>query len=104
FRVSHHSRAIHSFPPRLSSDLILSLSFDPADTQAYLTRYAAGMRADANLWQFATLTDATQRKALLDTFGIIVIPAPYGQFEHNRSEEHTSELQSRENLVCRLLL
>src|SRR5690606_31960811 len=62
---------------------ILSLSFDPADTQAYLTRYAAGMRADANLWQFATLTDATQRKALLDTFGIIVIPAPYGQFEHN---------------------
>src|SRR5690606_39892775 len=24
--------------------------------------------------------------------------------EHSRSEEHTSELQSRENLVCRLLL
>src|SRR5690606_40043186 len=24
--------------------------------------------------------------------------------EHPRSEEHTSELQSRENLVCRLLL
>src|SRR5690606_42089036 len=27
---------------------------------------------------------------------------PYG--ERDRSEEHTSELQSRENLVCRLLL
>src|SRR5690606_40999602 len=25
-------------------------------------------------------------------------------FFHGRSEEHTSELQSRENLVCRLLL
>src|SRR5690606_39368076 len=25
-------------------------------------------------------------------------------FHRNRSEEHTSELQSRENLVCRLLL
>src|SRR5690606_39811380 len=25
-------------------------------------------------------------------------------FRHQRSEEHTSELQSRENLVCRLLL
>src|SRR5436309_13927424 len=25
-------------------------------------------------------------------------------FAHPRSEEHTSELQSRENLVCRLLL
>src|SRR5690606_41025684 len=29
-------------------------------------------------------------------------PAPYGL--DPRSEEHTSELQSRENLVCRLLL
>src|SRR5690606_39620697 len=28
-------------------------------------------------------------------------PAPHAEF---RSEEHTSELQSRENLVCRLLL
>src|SRR5690606_40267838 len=27
-----------------------------------------------------------------------------GKFEAARSEEHTSELQSRENLVCRLLL
>src|SRR6266511_5977801 len=30
----------------------------------------------------------------------VVFPAPFGP----RSEEHTSELQSRENLVCRLLL
>src|SRR5690606_40833355 len=30
---------------------------------------------------------------------------PYGRYGRNdRSEEHTSELQSRENLVCRLLL
>src|SRR5690606_40910351 len=28
----------------------------------------------------------------------------YGGLEVMRSEEHTSELQSRENLVCRLLL
>src|SRR5690606_41109851 len=27
-----------------------------------------------------------------------------GYFPQSRSEEHTSELQSRENLVCRLLL
>src|SRR5690606_40946822 len=27
-----------------------------------------------------------------------------GTFQPSRSEEHTSELQSRENLVCRLLL
>src|SRR5690606_39694122 len=30
--------------------------------------------------------------------------APRGDRGHPRSEEHTSELQSRENLVCRLLL
>src|SRR5690606_39654763 len=28
----------------------------------------------------------------------------YGSLAKTRSEEHTSELQSRENLVCRLLL
>src|SRR5690606_42131794 len=29
---------------------------------------------------------------------------PHHRFHQPRSEEHTSELQSRENLVCRLLL
>src|SRR5207302_3428142 len=31
-------------------------------------------------------------------------PVAFGPVPHTRSEEHTSELQSRENLVCRLLL
>src|SRR5690606_41883454 len=31
-------------------------------------------------------------------------PATLADPAHGRSEEHTSELQSRENLVCRLLL
>src|SRR5690606_40204931 len=31
-------------------------------------------------------------------------PSPSPAVRHARSEEHTSELQSRENLVCRLLL
>lgn len=62
---------------------ILSLSFDPADTPKYLSRYAATMQADDKIWQFATLVDPAQRRALLKVFGIIVVPAPYGQFEHN---------------------
>jgi protein SCO1/2 len=62
---------------------ILSLSFDPHDTPERLARYAASMRADARLWRFAGIERESQRKALLDAFGIIVIPAPYGQFEHN---------------------
>src|SRR5690606_40092896 len=44
------------------------------------------------------------------TYGMTVIPTAH-RTSHNhssggrvRSEEHTSELQSRENLVCRLLL
>src|SRR2546427_7714363 len=37
------------------------------------------------------------------TFAIAVLPWG-GIFEPPRSEEHTSELQSQSNLVCRLLL
>src|SRR2546429_1817572 len=33
-----------------------------------------------------------------------VVPAPEVQSDNMRSEEHTSELQSRLHLVCRLLL
>src|SRR5690606_41686434 len=33
-----------------------------------------------------------------------IVAAPCGAMPDVRSEEHTSELQSRENLVCRLLL
>src|SRR5690606_2615576 len=33
--------------------------------------------------------------------GLLLVEHPG---DHHRSEEHTSELQSRENLVCRLLL
>src|SRR5258708_10444758 len=32
------------------------------------------------------------------------IPAGHGNNQRNRSEEHTSELQSPDHLVCRLLL
>src|SRR2546421_1971391 len=45
----------------------------------------------------------------VDQEGRYVAPRPRGQFHHGvrdvvRSEEHTSELQSRSDLVCRLLL
>src|SRR5690606_2191656 len=41
-------------------------------------------------------------KTVDHNFGDVVIEFPTAGFV--RSEEHTSELQSRENLVCRLLL
>src|SRR5690606_40109625 len=37
-------------------------------------------------------------------FGPLQHPMRYAERPLDRSEEHTSELQSRENLVCRLLL
>src|SRR5690606_40950999 len=36
--------------------------------------------------------------------GSITVRGRLGHLRQDRSEEHTSELQSRENLVCRLLL
>src|SRR5207302_11514999 len=36
--------------------------------------------------------------------GIVADSDPAQEYRETRSEEHTSELQSRENLVCRLLL
>src|SRR5690606_1887532 len=41
---------------------------------------------------------------LIDLNGRTDLPGLYAAGEASRSEEHTSELQSRENLVCRLLL
>src|SRR3712207_7986356 len=43
----------------------------------------------------------------LDTYGMNRVPQPEHRIHHMllcRSEEHTSELQSRQYLVCRLLL
>src|SRR5690606_42062639 len=42
--------------------------------------------------------------AYLSSASFGVIPIRGGWQSYDRSEEHTSELQSRENLVCRLLL
>src|SRR5439155_15537100 len=36
--------------------------------------------------------------------GVRISPSPFQSFDMARSEEHTSELQSRGHLVCRLLL
>src|SRR5207302_7827617 len=50
------------------------------------------------LFRSSTALDAHGRRALRP-FGLASRAC-----RHPRSEEHTSELQSRENLVCRLLL
>src|SRR5690606_39313678 len=69
-------RDLHSFPTRRSSDL--------------LKHYNPEMRIVLP----GALPDPREAREL----------TPYLQKTAPRSEEHTSELQSRENLVCRLLL
>src|SRR5436309_15887461 len=69
-------RALHSFPTRRSSDLTFS----------GLAPYSRNQREPCQV--------------VVSDRGDHFVRAHAGQ----RSEEHTSELQSRENLVCRLLL
>src|SRR5690606_41619007 len=84
-------RDLHSFPTRRSSDLnIYGLS---SITRIGAAKYSDGKVGGINL-------DTTDRFAL-DGQRLLLKSGIYGD---DRSEEHTSELQSRENLVCRLLL
>ena len=63
---------------------LLSISFDPAnDDAAALSAYASRMRMDPAIWQIFTLSNWQDRQRLLDAFGIMVLPAPLGEFEHN---------------------
>src|SRR5690606_42029256 len=68
------------------------------------------------LQEFAYLGEERARQVVIENTNAIaarceeMAPLPKGLYAPNlpgaaeRSEEHTSELQSRENLVCRLLL
>jgi protein SCO1/2 len=62
---------------------LLSISFDPRDTPQALADYAQRQQAQPQSWQFLGIADARQRQAVLDAFGIVVLPAPLGEFQHN---------------------
>src|SRR5206468_5566717 len=94
------SPALPSFPTRRSSDLALM-----GDKLA-----ARRVAADARV-PLLPGTDAVESpddaSRLADKLGYPVILKPAaggGGIGMTRSEEHTSELQSRSDLVCRLLL
>src|SRR5690606_41817549 len=95
---SPHSTAPHpsppSFPPRRSSDLSAV-----ATNSAKTTRWSSETRSVDGRYQPRSSPVAKGR-----TIPPIEAPAAIRARCRIRSEEHTSELQSRENLVCRLLL
>jgi protein SCO1/2 len=63
---------------------LLSITFDPGrDDAGVLAGYAAGLRANRDVWRFARTADAAENQALLDRFQVMVIPDGLGGYEHN---------------------
>src|SRR5690606_41557113 len=90
-------RVLHSFPTRRSSDLRFVQGATRGDGRE-------GEDVTANLMTLADIPKTIKgAPAVLEVRGEVYMEkAAFAKM--NRSEEHTSELQSRENLVCRLLL
>src|SRR5687768_18159494 len=65
----------------------------------YTTLFRSGHEGDAMSDAEKLLANAEGRRALITAFATPTSSSPV-----RRSEEHTSELQSRLHLVCRLLL
>jgi protein SCO1 len=63
---------------------LLTVSFDPShDTPVTLAKYAQRMHADPSIWTLISPTRSEQVQRALAAFGVVVIPAPLGQFQHN---------------------
>ena len=63
---------------------LLSISFDPLqDRPPELAAYAQRMQMQPAVWELVSLRSEADRRRLLDSFGIMVVPAPLGEFEHN---------------------
>src|SRR5690606_41146705 len=96
-----YTRHLPAFPTRRPSDLI----GEPAE-QVQLESCDAAAQAKALAVRAAAASAVVGRAAHADERELLGTDRPRAgasRFEV-RSEEHTSELQSRENLVCRLLL
>src|SRR5690606_41953752 len=91
--------ALPSFPTRRSSDLPRQLLVGQrrSDPRRHPVRRRLELSLQGRRCEPAIELGAGAAKPLVDQRRL---PSPFAA----RSEEHTSELQSRENLVCRLLL
>src|SRR5439155_19874889 len=93
-------RDLHSFPTRRSSDL--------RGTEARRPRYRArGLQARAPAFILIPLSPSRSPRgggSRTTISGGAECAHCFARHSSSRSEEHTSELQSRGHLVCRLLL
>src|SRR5690606_42056864 len=94
---SGEHRHLHSFPTRRSSDLLTLAEDGPVSyEEGGLTSGEAGDGTPQEAGGPAPPQEGGVPPQAQDGLKV--------RDEDGRSEEHTSELQSRENLVCRLLL
>src|SRR5206468_8744709 len=82
-------RALHSFPTRRSSDLVTSSCSRPSTCRRRWRHSIPRVQTTSRRSESKLRQDSHQR---------------WLSCARTRSEEHTSELQSRSDLVCRLLL
>src|SRR5690606_42025100 len=93
-----------SFPTRRSSDLAVArVRSELGDIVGIEARARRVVEAMALAFQGSLLV-RHGHPAVADAFLASRLAGDEGLALGTRSEEHTSELQSRENLVCRLLL
>src|SRR5207253_7603009 len=90
-------RHLHSFPTRRSSDLANA----PPSTWPSPTGPRTSWPTGRTRWSSSSHRTTSRRCVTRKSW---VGPRPTGWPIFARSEEHTSELQSRGHLVCRLLL
>src|SRR5207249_10373623 len=89
---------LHSFPTRRSSDLLRLIFRDHLRQPGYRRLLEEIVQRQLDLEGVAQPGDELERQQGVPTqLEEIIVDA-------DRSEEHTSELQSRFDLVCRLLL
>src|SRR5690606_40716750 len=92
-------------PPATGPEPVVRLPGDPRDGP----RAAASPRAGRSAQEQSTVSYATSTAVVRPPADAVTRALPASSVADRdendwRSEEHTSELQSRENLVCRLLL
>src|SRR5690606_41555078 len=103
-RLAHRHRAPRPRPPALPLHDALPL-LGPATVSAVFRSEVVWVGAAGWVLSGERLTLRTSLGAAVAVLGLLVMrPLDIASSSFLRSEEHTSELQSRENLVCRLLL
>src|SRR5207249_6403351 len=104
FILYGYIRDLHSFPTRRSSDLesteveTVVLDVDSAPARTWHVPAFLSMMSRESMSRRKPLIAGAVAVAVILSVAAIGVPAGW------RSEEHTSELQSRFELVCRLLL